>query len=124
MIYQRSLLGFMVVRNSTPSLFSHSPKFNPSDLLCLINVQLEQVLKEQGITLSNLWQVTFYLILKINTFCMTVVCYCGRQLGYEYCERVSEGNQSPVHLKKLVVGVRVSKKWLSLDFGVHACHKL
>lgn len=110
MIYQRSLLGFMVVRNSTPSLFSRSPKFNPSDLLCLINVQLEQVLKEQGITLSNLWQVTFYLILNTSIFCMTVVCYCGRQLGYKYCERVNEGNQSPVHLKKLAVGVMVSRE--------------
>lgn len=60
--------------------------------------------------LSNLWQMTFYFILKTNTFCRTVVDYCGRQLGYKYSERVNKGIQNPIHLKKLVVGARVPER--------------
>lgn len=50
--------------------------------------------------------MTFYLILKTSTLCMTVVYCCGRQLGYT-CEKVKEGIQSPVRMKNLAVGPRV-----------------
>lgn len=109
----------MVVRNSTTGLFSFSPKFSPSDFLYLINVQLEQVPKEQGIILPNLWQMTFYFVLKNKTFCMTIVDYCGGQLRYKYCARLNKGMQSPVHLEELSVGTGVPEP----AFWRHACHK-
>ena len=60
MVSQRSLLEFMVIRNSPPGLSSYGPKFSPSAPLCLINVRLEHVLKEQGIALKPLANVILF----------------------------------------------------------------
>lgn len=67
-------------------------------LLCLINVQLEQVPKEQGLALKPLANV-----ISFGKSAICIVCHYGRQLRYKY-ERVNKGIQSPVFWKNLPGG--------------------